>query len=102
VLTLQVTVPDATPVVIGFAGIESPVVSPPVAATQTLCVRVLAGDVNSDGLVDQQDLIAVRDSLGQSVGSSNFRADMNANGAIDQFDLVLVRGRFGHTCGTCP
>jgi hypothetical protein len=70
--------------------------------TQTLCFRVLPGDVNFDGGVTQLDLTSVQNNLGQALGSGTFRADANVNGAINQLDLVYVRGRLGTTAGSCP
>ena len=65
-------------------------------------MRVLAGDVTSDGVVNNFDILAVRGALGQAVSPSNFTKDVNASGGtINNFDILLVRGALGHSV-TCP
>jgi len=61
----------------------------------TLCIRVLAGDVNGDGEVSIFDLVTVRDNTGLPVTEANCRGDVNGDGEINIFDLVLVRDQTG-------
>ena len=54
----------------------------------------LKGDVNSDGIVNIQDLVLVAGKLGQTGTNS---ADINGDGQINIQDLVLVAGALGTT-----
>ncbi len=47
----------------------------------------LAGDVNEDGIVNLEDMVAAADRLGQTGENT---ADMNGNGIIDAADLLLI------------
>lgn len=49
-------------------------------------------DVNSDGVVNILDLVAVAAKFGQKDAGN---ADVSGNGTIDIWDLVLVAGAFG-------
>jgi hypothetical protein len=55
-------------------------------------MRVLAQDVNGDGVVDIIDLVQVR----QRFGSADAACDVNQDGMIDVLDLVSVRQSFGN------
>ena len=59
---------------------------------------VLAGDVNNDGVVSSQDLVAVRNSVGDQSGVGAFPPanDVNEDGIINSQDLVYVRNRVGN------
>lgn len=73
--------------------------------TDTLCVRVLHGDVNGDGAISIFDLLGVRNRLGTAPSDPSeqtFRADVTANAIVDIFDLLFVRNRLGNTVPTCP
>ena len=52
----------------------------------------LKGDVNSDGIVNIQDLVLVASSFGQTGQNP---ADINADGVVNIADLVLVAGALG-------
>jgi len=91
-------VPDATVLTVAFPGIESDAGQ---SCADTLCVRVLAGDVNGDSEVSIFDLVAVRDNTGQLVTEANCRSDVNGDGAINIFDLVNVRDQTGAAVGSC-
>lgn len=60
------------------------------------------GDVNEDGIVDCNDLNAVRASFGKTLGSVGFNslADVNADGVVDVRDLATVSRQLpaGTTC----
>jgi len=92
-------VPDATVLTVAFPGIESDEGQP---CTDTLCIRVLAGDVNGDGEVSIFDLVTVRDNTGLMATEANCRGDVNGDGGINIFDLVTVRDQTGGTVGSCP
>ena len=59
-------------------------------------IGALIGDVNSDGLVDNSDMIAVRVRRGESVSEANCRYDVNCSGVIDNSDLIAIRVRRGN------
>ena len=50
-------------------------------------------DVNSDGVVDISDLVAVGQEFGTS--GEDLKADINDDGTVDIVDLVLVGSHFG-------
>ena len=54
----------------------------------------LKGDVNTDGVVNIQDLVLVASSFGKTGQNS---ADINADGVVNIADLVLVAGALGAT-----
>jgi hypothetical protein len=51
-----------------------------VAAT----LGLLLGDINGDGLVDNEDSHEIKLDRGQTTDSTNFREDVNTNGRIDR------------------
>lgn len=58
----------------------------------TTCV--LPGDVNGDGCVDDEDLLAII----MAFGSSNPYADLNCDGVVDDLDLLILLANFGLCC----
>lgn len=58
------------------------------------------GDVNGDGSVTFQDLVALLASYGSSDGDPSFNpgADLNDDGTVDFGDLVELLGRYGSSC----
>jgi hypothetical protein len=91
--------PDATVLTVAFRGIEN---GSGQACEDTLCIRVLAGDVNGDGSVSVTDMVGVRNNLGQPVTEANCRSDVNADGTISVTDMVAVRNDLGATVDQCP
>jgi len=87
---------NGTVLTVAFPGIEN---STGQTYLETLCIRVLAGDVNGDGEVSIFDLVTVRDNTGQPVTEANCRSDANGDGEINIFDLVLVRDQTGTLVG---
>ena len=53
------------------------------------------GDINSDGLVNIQDLVLVAASFGEPVTEANAPADLNGDGQINVIDLVKIAGLLG-------
>lgn len=102
--SLEILLTDVTngePLVVSFPGIASAGAGQAVV-TDTLCIEVLAGDVNADLMVSAFDLLAVRNNLQQSVGPDNFVVDLNADGTISAFDLLGVRNALGTNVMNCP
>ena len=64
----------------------------------------IAGDVNSDGVVDGTDAQAVADALGTSTGDPQFSpaADLNRDGTIDATDAQIVAGNSGFAANQAP
>ena len=56
---------------------------------------LLLGDINGDGLVDNEDLNETRLDRGQTTDSTNFREDINTNGRIDAVDFAIVKAQRG-------
>ena len=71
-------------------------------------IRVLQGDANRDGTVDDSDLALINASLGLCDGDPDFNgnADLNADGCVDAIDANIVTAAFGNrlpaTDGTPP
>ena len=57
----------------------------------------LAADMNDDCIVNELDLLALRDLLGQNV-SPGMRGDLNGDGVINTLDLIVLRNKMGKTC----
>ena len=60
---------------------------------------VLQGDINGDGVVDNNDMLAMDTVLGSRPGSSNWNpnADLNQNGTVTTSDRIIVYENMGHT-----
>ena len=56
--------------------------------------KTLPWDVNSDGVVDIQDLIMVSESFGVAA-PEHPKVDLNKDGSVDMIDLLLVAAHFG-------
>jgi hypothetical protein len=56
---------------------------------------LLLGDVNSDGMVDEDDAALVEADLGARTDESNFREDIDTNNRIDAEDLAVVESQIG-------
>ena len=70
-------------------------------ADDTLIVENIENpaDVNSDGVVNIQDLVLVASNFG---GTGRNRADVNSDGIVNISDLVLVAGALGEGTATAP
>lgn len=62
----------------------------------------LAGDVNSDGVVNIVDKVEVRNAFGQSGDPGWIPADVNVDGVVNIIDKVIVRNEFGQSGCACP
>jgi hypothetical protein len=61
----------------------------------TIPMRILIGDVNSNGTVNASDVTLTKVRVGQTINAMNFRADVNCGGAINAGDVSLVKSRVG-------
>lgn len=90
------SVPNAACLSVAVSGI------PGLASKTSVCIRVLAGDANADGVVNIFDLVRVRNHLNQPVTADAVQADVSADGAINIFDLVEVRNYLGTAIDCLP
>jgi len=62
------------------------------------------GDVNGDGQVNINDMVAVLNAFGArgAAFKANIAADLYADGSINGADLAIVQSRLGEACKTCP
>ncbi len=63
---------------------------------QTHIPQTLPWDINSDGIVDIQDLLLVSNSF-DTDDPTDPKADVNKDGSIDIIDLLLVAAHFGES-----
>jgi hypothetical protein len=56
---------------------------------------VLVGDVNSNGVVSNTDVAAVKAQVAAPITISNFRNDVNANGVVSNTDVSAAKTRVG-------
>ena len=56
---------------------------------------LLLGDINGDGVVDNEDSHETKLDRGQTTDITNFREDINANGRIDAADFATVKAHRG-------
>ena len=65
---------------------------------------VLQGDVNGDGVVDNNDMLAVNAVLGSRPGSSNWNpnADLNRDGMVTTSDRIIVYENMGNAITPPP
>ncbi|BDR60053.1 SLAP domain-containing protein [Lactobacillus xylocopicola] len=63
---------------------------------------VLPGDINDDGVIDENDVTSLRNYAGETRGKDNDftgyveKGDINQNGMIDAFDINYVMTRLGN------
>lgn len=64
----------------------------------------LPGDTNGDGMVNQQDITAIRSTMGAQYGSPKYQvdADVNRDGRIDSTDMKDARRNLGATVTVNP
>jgi len=65
--------------------------------TTEVCVRVLAGDADGNGVVNAADIALVRSFKGKAAGAANFRCDINRNGTITEADAAQAAAALGLT-----
>ena len=66
---------------------------------QTPIPQILPWDINSDGIINIQDLVLVSNSFGTKP-LKHPRTDVNQDGSVDIIDLLLVASHFGEFIGT--
>ena len=100
--TITVDLPQS---VIGSTGTGDGVALPFEVITGTVSIDPAApavpdcGDATGDKLVNINDLIFIRNRLGQSVATGdNWRADVNGDGKINILDMIYIRTRLGNAC----
>lgn len=70
------------------------------SVSETIDITVkLAGDANSDGLVNILDKVMVRNAFGSSGVNP---ADVNCDNVVNILDKVIVRNQFGMAGNDCP
>ena len=88
-----------TVLTLAFPGIEN---GDGQTCEDALCLRVLAGDVDGNGIVAVTNMVAVRNQLNQPVTAANCRIDVDADGLIAVTDMVTVRNNLNAAVGLCP
>ena len=88
-VTFEVIAYKASTLVLGDVGLVNSQGDALPVSTENGKVIQLVGDVNSNGVVNIQDLVLVANSFGQ-MGKT--RADINSDGIVNIVDLVLVAG----------
>ena len=58
-------------------------------------MRVLIGDVNSNGIVNASDVTQTKVRVGQTINATNFRSDVNGGGAINASDVSMIKAQVG-------
>ncbi len=77
----------------------------PLVGDADCAIRMLAGDVDGDGTVEQEDAQAIEDYYGQPepppLSDATCKYDVNVDGIVDSADSGLVSGLLGNTvtCG---
>lgn len=71
---------------------------PPGADVSLPTLRLLAGDVVADNMINTTDLDAIRDAFGMT--GEGLAGDVNSDGIVNARDLALVAGNFGQTSET--
>jgi hypothetical protein len=62
------------------------------AASNTIKVMALKGDMNSDGMVQNADIIQVKArSSFDPITSANFKYDVNLDGLVQNADIIQVK-----------
>jgi hypothetical protein len=94
-MTVSLTgVTDQQTVTVSTSGVSGPAYT--LAATPSVQIGFLIGDVNQDGVVNVGDTIPTRNNSGQPVDATHFIYDVNVDGMINVGDTSLVRSNSGH------
>ncbi len=91
---------NAATLTVGFPGIRG--AGGGAAATGSVCMTVLAGDVTGDRTVNVLDLVSVRNALNSTPAAGSFRNDVTADGGVNVLDLVAVRNVLNTSAPACP
>ena len=81
------------------AGLFTLVKNPTSLVLQSIGGASVAGDYNSNGVVDAADYVVWRNTNGQNV-TPGTGADGNGDGAVNASDYTFFRARFGNTSGS--
>ena len=65
-------------------------------------MTVLIGDSTGNGQNNAGDVSQVKQRVGQTVNSTNFRSDFNANGSINAGDVGIAKQKTGNAAGCAP
>lgn len=90
-----------TPSTTAADGYYKVVISLPGQSPVTHFFDRILGDVNGDGIVDQNDLNEIAASINQTsqLGWNPLSADVNGDGTVTAFDLTLATRAKGHKLG---
>lgn len=94
-------VPDGACCVMDLAGAIKDACGDPLVGDTNCMIRVLAGDVDGSGAVDQLDMSGAASMNNKPLLGPNIRFDVNLDGRIDLTDVAMVKVHRGGTV-TCP
>lgn len=70
------------------------------ASLQTVGPTSVKGDLNGDGLVNQEDLLILENALGSTPTGPNDARDLNGDGKIDNLDVQALVAACGSSCSS--
>ena len=85
---------------IAYASSTEPSRSVPGSITINFVPIQASADINCDGIIDGQDLMAIAGLL-NTQPAGNASGDVNGDGAIDVFDLAIAARHFGLEVQIC-
>ena len=88
-----VNVTDAQTITLGLSDVaDTSGQSLPPAQLQ---MKVLAGDINGNGVVNSSDISQVKVNVGAVASATTFRSDVTVNGSVNGADVSLVKAASG-------
>ena len=72
-----------------------------VGGDRDIIIVALAGDADSNTLVNSLDVSAVNEYASEPISEANCRYDVNCNGLINSQDLLAVNAKNGHLASSC-
>jgi hypothetical protein len=91
--------PDQSCFRIDLAGSVTGLAGQALVGDTDCAVRVLAGDINGDGMVASGDITQVKSRSGQSAAVGNVRFDVNSDGQVASGDISQVKSKSGKFVG---